>query len=177
MIWALVKDGVILEVRAEGPNVDQTLLDPGKPRLLPIVIEGFEPFDPVTQVREGPTTIIETTQVRRVFTIRAKTAAEIEEMREDLKRRLRTEGLARVGDVLPQDKQTLLMLAGFEGIINHGLDRSTWPVALRNVFNPLFTTATTTVKSIYQTLIAKQNEVDALTTPQQIAAYDVEAGW
>lgn len=80
MIYAVVKDGEILGYRAEAPNVDQSTLAEGKPRILPVEREEA-PFDPVTQVREGPSYEVESTRVVERFTSRAKNGDEIAAMK------------------------------------------------------------------------------------------------
>lgn len=79
MTWARVKDGELLGFVSEEPNVDQSLLAPGKPRILPVETES-DPFDPVTQVQEGPTYEFEEGRVVERFTSRAKNETEIAAM-------------------------------------------------------------------------------------------------
>lgn len=75
--YALVDQvNAILELRdfASTPN-DPT----GKGwRWLPIIITD-PAFDPATQVRTGPVTTVETLRVTRVWTVRAKTAQELDD--------------------------------------------------------------------------------------------------
>lgn len=79
MIWAKVKDGELLEFLYEAPNVNQSKLAPGKPRILPVErVE--ESFDPVSEVREGPSYEIEATRVVERYTSRAKNSNEVAAM-------------------------------------------------------------------------------------------------
>lgn len=78
---ALVKDGAILDWRDDPPNRDQSQLAEGKPRYLPLEIDQPS-FDPVSQVREGPTYVVEANRVVEAYTVRAKNADEIQAMRE-----------------------------------------------------------------------------------------------
>jgi hypothetical protein len=80
MRHALVKDGQIVDFRDYAPNVDHDKLSPGKPKML-IVETVIDPFDPVTQVQEGPTYEFEEDRVVERYTSRAKNADEIEAMK------------------------------------------------------------------------------------------------
>ena len=176
-LYARVKDGVLLQFENfDFPIQDQTLLHPNKPRLHEVV-DVNATFNPDTQVREGPTIEITPTQYIRTYTIRGKNASETEEFKQLILRRLNGIARDKIEELMPIAQQFLLLTSGFEGIFNHGLDRATWPAALRNVFNPLFNTATSQVKAIYTALITKRAEVNALTTADQLFAYDVNAGW
>jgi hypothetical protein len=64
---ALVLNGQILEFRSEGPNVDQSLLAPGKPRLLPVVVERPE-YDPADGTLHGPVFDIQNDKVLENWT-------------------------------------------------------------------------------------------------------------
>lgn len=176
-LYARVHDGNFIEfVNYDFPIMDQTILHPNKPRLHEVVDVNAD-FNPDTQVREGPTIEITPTQYIRTYTVRSKTGAEIEEFRQLVIRRMKGIARDKIGEIMSSDQQFLFVTAGFEGIISHGLDRATWPAALRNVFNPLFNTATTEVKAIYTALRTKIQEVNALTTADQLFAYNVNTGW
>ena len=77
--WALVKDGVIIEYRDYPPANDQSVLAPGKPRMLPVVEERAD-YDPASEALDGPNIIIGATQVTKRWTKRAKTQSEIDAM-------------------------------------------------------------------------------------------------
>lgn len=77
--WARVKNGEVLGFVYEEPNVDQSTLAAGKPRILPVETES-DPFDPISQVREGPTYEVEEARVVERFTSRPKNENEIAAM-------------------------------------------------------------------------------------------------
>lgn len=77
---ALVRDGAVVLRSNEAPNVDQSTLAEGKPRWLPIEVEG-ETFDPVSEVREGPELLVEADRVLYRYTVRVKNADELAIMR------------------------------------------------------------------------------------------------
>lgn len=80
---ALVLNGeMIADPRDFEPNVDQSELAEGKPRWLPVDVEE-DAFDPVTQVREGPTYEVEAARVVEHYTSRAKNEDEIAAMKAD----------------------------------------------------------------------------------------------
>lgn len=72
---ALVKEGLVLEFRSEAPNVDQSKLAAGKPRLLPLVVDRPE-IDPARQALTGPTYVVEAAQVIERYTVVARTMAD-----------------------------------------------------------------------------------------------------
>jgi hypothetical protein len=74
--YAVVANGAVVEYRSTAPNVDQSLLAPGKPRMLP-VIEDRPAYDQASEALDGPDTIVGATQVTKRWTKRAKTQAEI----------------------------------------------------------------------------------------------------
>lgn len=80
MRYARVKNSEIIDFVSETPNVNQNMLAPGKPRILPVETES-DPFDTVTQVQEGPEYEIEAERVVERFTSRAKGSDEIEAMK------------------------------------------------------------------------------------------------
>ena len=73
--YALVVEGSILEWR-DFADTPPDLARKGV-AWLPVEITD-PPFDPATQVRSGPVTTVEADRVSRVWTVRAKTAAEID---------------------------------------------------------------------------------------------------
>lgn len=177
MTVALIKGSVVIEYRNDSAmNVDQAQLAPNKPYMVPVVVQNST-FDADTQVREGPTVIVETARVLHNYTVRAKNAQEVEGMRADLLVRLREQEFIRIGAIMTQGEQLAMTTGGFEGILNNGTDRATWPAGLRNQFNALFDVANTQCRSIHQVAVTKKNEINALTTAAQMAAYDVTVGW
>lgn len=176
-LHALVKDGAIIEYRDYAPNVDQTLLAPSKPRMLPVVDENVE-YDSVTQVRTGPVITVEETQVRRTYTVRSKDAGELAAMKQAAIRAVRAEERRRVALLMDDGSQFALLILALMGIFqNNSIDRTAWPAGVRNPFNALYDTARTSIVAIHQVAVAKVAAVNALTTPQQISDYDVSVGW
>lgn len=82
MMYALVKDGEVLEYRNYEPNVDQSELAPGKPRMLPVE-EEVDEFDPVTEVLDPTTEVVEEQRVVLKRTKRAKNEDEIVAMQQE----------------------------------------------------------------------------------------------
>lgn len=80
MRHALVMDGEIIEFRNYAPNVDQSTLAPGKPRMLPVEIES-DVVDPVSQIREGPVYEIGAARVVERYIARDRDQVEIAAMR------------------------------------------------------------------------------------------------
>lgn len=78
--WARVKDSELIDFVYEEPNVDQSKLAAGKPRIL-LVVRESEAFDPITQVQVGPAYEFEEDRVVERFTSRAKNSDEIEAMK------------------------------------------------------------------------------------------------
>ena len=178
MTVALIKNTAVLEYREDSAaNVDQGILAANsKPYHVPVVKEN-EAFDAATQVREGPAIIVEPSRVVWRYTVRAKNAQEVQAMRATLLTQLREQEFIRIGAVMTQGEQLAMTTAGFEGILNNGTDRANWPTGLRNQFNALFDLANTQCRSIHQVAVTKKNEINALTTAAQMAAYDVTTGW
>ena len=64
-----------------GPIDNQAALPPSKPKLLPVV-QVNAAYNAVTQMREGPVVAIETARVTWTYTVRPKTTAEVNDMRQ-----------------------------------------------------------------------------------------------
>lgn len=107
---ALVKDGAILEYRNDAPNVDQASLAPGKPRLLPVVVEPRPEYDPAKQTLTGPVYVVEATRVVERFNVENKTLAERKaEMISALANKrwqIETGGVTLGGLTIPTDRDT-----------------------------------------------------------------------
>lgn len=72
--YHLVRGGEIVETRdfeGQAPR-----LAPNKGRWLPEAVEGYEPFDPVRQVRSGPVQTIGPSRVLQTYAVRDKNDAE-----------------------------------------------------------------------------------------------------
>jgi hypothetical protein len=179
MTVALIKHdaSAVIEYRDDSAmNIDQDKLAPNKPYLVPVVQENTA-FDPNTQVQEGPATIVETERVVWRYTNRAKTTQEVEQMRTGLLLQLREQEFVRISEVMTQGEHLAMTTGGFSGMLTYGLDRNTWPAGLRNQFNALFDVANTKCRDIHLVFNTKKAEIMALTTPQQMSAYDVTTGW
>lgn len=94
MRHALVHNGEIIEFRNYAPNVDQSKLAAGKPRLLPVETIREE-FNPATQVQSGPTYEIGTKKVIERFSVHPKNDSEIAAMKADKDAAIEAEFLRR----------------------------------------------------------------------------------
>ena len=174
--YALVIDGAVIEYRNYAPNVDQTKLANSKPRMLPVVRVN-DAYDPVSQNRTGPVVTVSTTQVTWTYTVTAKTVGEIDAMRSAKHNELQHEFARRLSLIVPPGAQFALFLTGLMGILGTGLNRAAWPAPIKNIFDPLYTLATSQGSALHATWLAKEAEVAALTTAASINAYDVTVGW
>ena len=175
--YLLVKNGEVLKTSQIAPNVDQSTLALGKPRWLPLVVEN-EAFNPQTQVRTGPERVFEIDRVVDRYTVRDKNVGEVAELKAQAIRSVRREEVRRIGLAMSDGEQTALLVLGLMGLIGQqSFNRATWPAALRNAFNPLYTTATTTVRAIHEAAVTKIGQVNALSTASELAGYDITTGW
>ena len=62
---------------------------------LPVRREGFEPFDPAAQVRTGPAYAIEADEVVATYTVRDKTAQELDAEKDEIAGQITERGLLR----------------------------------------------------------------------------------
>ncbi len=174
--YAVVANGAVVEYRSAAPNVDQALLAPGKPKILPVVVQN-ESYDPVTQTRTGPVITVQANQVLWTYTVASKTPAEVTAMRDAKLLALRNEFGKRLYAIMPPGEQFALLITGFIGILETGLNTTAWPAGIKNVFNPLATIAKTQGIALYNKYTVKVAEINALATSQQINDYDVTTGW
>lgn len=72
---AVVLAGEVIGFRDETPNVDQALLAPNKPRLLPVILDRPE-HDPEREILTGPLYDVETDQVVERYTVAERPVAE-----------------------------------------------------------------------------------------------------
>lgn len=172
---ALVRDGKIEEFRDYAPNVDQSKLAPGKPRMLPVVVEN-DAFDPVTQVREGPEIVVEAARVVERFTVRAKNADEIEAMRSAKVARIKAMAERKILAIMPDHKQRNAQALGIEMVTKHGSDPAGWPADMRAVHSALMG-QWASIKAIRAVSNTKEAEVAALKTAAAVHGYDVTTGW
>jgi hypothetical protein len=173
--YALIKAGAIAEFRqiVDGSNI-VVGVHATKPYLLPVVV--VDPaFNAVTQVREGPVHTIEATRVLRTFTVRAKTQAEVDAMKVAKVDAVRFEGNRRMNLLVLMSKQIQALTVLVRLLYLH-TDTSTWPAGQQTIVTALMARLLE-VQSLRQREDDKVAEVQALTTPVQIAAYDVAAGW
>ncbi len=145
-----------------------------KPRLLPVVLSDVV-FDPISEVREGPTYTVGASNVTEAYTKRAKTPAEIAAMIASKVARVHMMGDQKL-NALTTMAQQIQALGVLVRLLYLHTDTSTWPVAQQNLVTAL-TGRLANIQNIRQTEDTKVSEVRALTTPAQIAAYDENAGW
>ena len=93
------KDESVIAIRSfaaplanEEYNTRETAATNGKPFLLPLLLLGNSPFDPAAQIRTGPTYEVTAAECRAVYTVRDKTAGELDGEKEQ----------AAVGDLNPK---------------------------------------------------------------------------
>lgn len=173
---ALVLNGEILEYRDYAPNVDQSTLAPGKPRMLPVVKVNAE-HDPVTQVRTGPQYIVEANQVSEVYTVRNKNAAELAAMKANKVAAVKAEAETRILAIMPQHKQLNSLALGMEMVTTYGPDPTKWPDDARATYDAVMA-QWAQIKALRAASNAKEAEIAALKAPAGVAAYDVTTkGW
>lgn len=143
-----------------------------KPRLLPVILQDVT-FDTITEVREGPTFTVSATQVTEAYTKRTKTPAEIEAMRAAKISIINFEADRHLILTMQQQIRSLTRLLNL--LFRH-TDVTGWPQAQQDAVTTHLARLDTidAVRAIEDIKVA---EVNALTTPQQIAAYDAAAGW
>jgi hypothetical protein len=152
-------------------------LDPSHPKVAGGRLRPVEEsaFDPVTQVREGFTYVVEPTRVVRQFTTRSKTQAEIDEMKAAKVAAVRSEGNRRLNLLVTMAAQVQALTRLVQLLYLH-TDRSGWPTQQQNLAT-LMLQRLQNIQDIRQTEDAKVSEVQALSTPVEINAYDETAGW
>lgn len=174
--YALVDtDDTILEFRdyAE-PPVAVTSSDI-KPRLLPVELDDVV-FDPVSEVREGPTYIVEAARVVERYTKRLKNAQEIADMKAAKLAAVNAEADVRLALVALTPQQQIRALSRLVNLLYRHTDITSWPAAQQTAVttNQAKLDSIDGVRAKEETKLA---EVNALTTAAQIAAYDVTTGW
>jgi hypothetical protein len=178
MTVALIKGGVVLEYRADSAlNVNQGQLAPGKPTLVPVV-EQNATFNPVTQVREEPPqVVVEATRVLWNYTVRAKTVDEVNTMRQMKIADVHEEATMRLTPKAgAAGSQQLQALTALVQLLYKYTDRTAWST-------PDKTTVTNMIKRVQDAQAMrvveddKVSELQALTDPAAIGAYDPHANW
>ncbi len=202
-LYALVQNGVVLEYRTVAPNVNQSLLKSGKPRLLPVVVEN-DTYNPITQVREEPyAVIIQATQVIHSYTVRAKTTEEVAAMAaakaaaisDEFQRLCQLPITFTVGNqdyIWDADQEAIRNVTGAlqsyteASAINIILaDPRNWtpvdsfqPITLtRNQLRGLGLAIAARKDALFFKKKTKQAAVLALSDPTTIYAYDITTGW
>lgn len=176
MKHALVKDGEIIEFRHFQPNVDQASLAPGKPRWLPVEIEGYEPFDPASDVRAGPIYTVDADRVVEEYTVRPKVEDEILTMKLDKVAAIKAEAQRRILDIMPSHRQTNWLAFKAEMDLRHGPDPANWPADVQqavSVVLPLWDQ----IKALRVRSDALEASLMALTTASAVDAFNPQAGW
>jgi len=178
MTVALVQNGVVLEYRAnEAVNTDQSQLAAGKPKLVPVVLEN-DAYNSVTQVREEPPqVIVQAAQVIWRYTVRAKTVAEVDDMRQMKINVVHNEATQRLTPKAgAAGSQQLQALTALVQLLYKYTDRTAWST-------PDKTTVTNMIKRVQDAQSMRVAEDDkvtalqALTDPTAIDAFDPAANW
>jgi len=157
---------------------DQSLLAPSKPKWLPVV-EVNATYNPVTQVRSASVDAVDTLNMRvtRTYTVRAKNTAEINSMREGKVNDVHEEATKRL---LPTSgaamSQQIFALTRLMQTIYKYTDRSAWSQQDKNIVQQ----AIDRLQSVESNRVVedtKVNDLQALTDPAAINAYDTTTGW
>lgn len=76
MMYALIRPDSSIDRRAS--DIDPTVKTRAGWKWLPVAVAGDDAFDPASQIKTGPVTTVETARVLDTFTIRSKTAGELD---------------------------------------------------------------------------------------------------
>jgi hypothetical protein len=177
MTVALIQNGVVLEYREDSAlNTNQSALPPNKPKLVPVV-EQNATYNSVTQVRvEPPAVTVEATRVLWTYTVRAKNPAEIDSMRNGKLAQVRSEADSRLSKIGTFAQQSWA-LTRLVQMLYANTDWHAW------ASQPQIDLATTMLArlnnmvNVRQVQDSKDQELQALTDPTAINAYDPKAGW
>jgi hypothetical protein len=176
--YAKVQSGnTILEYQEFSSMGDQSLISPNKPKWLPVVEENAT-YDPVTQVRaEPPQVIIEAARVVWRYTLRAKTTAEVDQMRTGKINGVHNEATTRLTPKAgAAGSQQLQALTALVQLLYKYTDRTSWSA-------PDKTTVTNMIKRVQDAQSMrvaeddKVSELQVMTDPVLISAYDPKANW
>lgn len=176
MKHALVKDGEIVEFRHFVPNVDQSQLAEGKPRWLPVEIEGYEPFDPASEFRAGPIYTVDARRVVEEYTVLPKSEDAILTMKLDKVAAIKAEAQRRIIDIMPAHRQTNWLALKAEMDLRHGPDPTNWPEDVRAavaVVLPLWDQ----IKALRVRSDVLEAQLMALSAAAAVDAFDPLAGW
>jgi hypothetical protein len=177
--FAKVLAGQILEWRSDPVLTDQSALASTKPRWLPVVVEDVT-FDPVSQVREGPTNIVEAARVVQRYAVRPRDVAA---MRDEKLVAIRAEAQARIAAVVTGSRDTPLdkllvkeinALARASSLNAKGSNSWTSGEAAEAQQLQALWAAVAAIRAKSN---VKEAAVQALTDPALIAVHDPLAGW
>lgn len=173
---ALVRDGEIERFADIVPNVDQSKLAAGKPRWLPVVVEGYEPFDPVSQVRTGPLRLVDAERVVETYIVTDKGEDDVAQMKAGKVALVKAEAQRRILDIMPQHRQTNWLALKAEMDLRHGPDPAGWPVEVQEaiaVVLPLWDQ----IKDLRTRSDEIEASVMAMSTPAAIHSFNPLLGW
>jgi hypothetical protein len=175
-LYAKVLDTAILYYEEIETVSDQSQLSPNKPKWLPVV-EQNATYNPVTQVRTGPAVVIEAARVLWNYTVRAKNTAEINQMREVKINAVHAEATDRLTPKAgAAGSQQLQALTALVQLLYKYTDRTAWSA-------PDKTTVTNMIARVQDAQSmrvaedTKVSELQVLTDPTAINAYDPAANW
>jgi len=146
-----------------------------KPRLVPVVLEDVV-YDPVAEIREGPTLVVEATRVVERYTKRAKTTQEVADMRADKLIALRAEADRRLAAATLTPQQQIRALSRIVNLLVRHTDITSWPAAQQAAINTMLARLDG-IDSVRAQEETKALEIAALATPVAIANYNETAGW
>lgn len=177
MTLALVQNGVVLEYREDtAANVPPASLAPNKPQLLPVV-EQNATYNPVTQVRTGPAVVVEAARVLWNYTVRAKTTQEVDTMRRGKIDAVHNEATVRL---TPKQgaagSQQLQALTALVQLLYKYTDRTAWSAPDKTQVANMIQRVQD-AQSMRVAEDTKVSELQALTDPTAINAYDPTANW
>jgi hypothetical protein len=178
MTIALIQGGVVLEYREDSAaNVPPASLAPNKPKLVPVV-EQNATYNSVTQVRvEPPVVTVEATRVLWTYTVRAKTTAEIDSMRIGKINGVHNEATIRLTPKAgAAGSQQLQALTALVQLLYKYTDRTAWTTPDKNTVTNMIQRVQD-AQSMRVAEDTKISELQALTDPTAINAYDPTANW
>jgi hypothetical protein len=203
-LHALVSpDGSIVEFRDFEPQGDYLNVHGGKPRWLPVVRRGAEAFDEHAFVLEGPVYEVQSTQVQATYTLRPRSSDEIQAIRvakyaeisAEFERRWQLPIQFPVGGQLYVWDADQQAVDNILGVLNAYREAASINITLPDPrsWKPAYQNASVTVTRadlvalglaianrkdvLFAKKIAKKTEVDALTEPADIVAYNALSDW
>jgi hypothetical protein len=172
--YALVSpDDVIVEFREYATPPNAVTDSEIKNRLIPVALQDVV-YDPITEVRVGPTYVVQPAQVLETYVKRVKNSTEIEGMRTDKVNEVHKQAELHLEINMMQQIRSLSRLVN---LLYRHTDTSSWPQAQRDavVRHQATLDEIDDVRAREET---KVNEVNALpANPTTIYNYDATAGW